>query len=542
MNILEQARLLEQLPDAALQREMQQPTGSTPSYLVVTEIDRRNKLRQGASVGAGEPPTVASQVTAQINQQQPVQTQQTMAGARSVGIAAVPGTQPPPMQKMAGGGIVAFKKGGEVCGYAGGGLPRLSLDEEIARELGYKGGGDSAAVRSFLATKDNVDIAQATNRVRSARATSGPERFGVGVAAGPRVAGAMASDIASDYGNMYQKAVSEPVGGFLAGVFGGGEETVPAQTRPPGVPDVTEEQRAAAQRRAQRQAAAQAQPPAAVPPAVRPGLAGLPSGAVTLDENVQLPRAAATDPRAQMEEARALYGADPAAAALQKAISDREAGIAGKRKDAGNMALIKGGLDMMSAASRPGATFFGSAAEGAKSGLAALEKSGSTISAEEDAIQQARIAELSRQRGETVGLADKALARKQQVEDKNAGIAQTEAVLGFDIKKFNAEQKQRFVTAGAALAASNAQHKEQMARLTSQDQRDMATAAHRPVEDATAELKILIGAGASPKAIEEATIVLHTAAANYEKFLQEKLGRSNYSTRAGNTGAIGVLR
>ena len=160
MNILEQARLLEQLPDAALQREMQQPTGSTPSYLVVTEIDRRNKLRQGASVGAGEPPTVASQVTEQINQQQPVQTQQTMAGARSVGIAAVPGTQPPPMQKMAGGGIVAFKKGGEVCGYAGGGLPRLSLDEEIARDFLLFGKPDvTIVVVDATALQRNLNLA-----------------------------------------------------------------------------------------------------------------------------------------------------------------------------------------------------------------------------------------------------------------------------------------------------------------------------------------------------------------------------------------------
>lgn len=45
MNIIQQQNMLHNVPDALLQRELLQPTGAMPSYLVLTELQRRKDLR-----------------------------------------------------------------------------------------------------------------------------------------------------------------------------------------------------------------------------------------------------------------------------------------------------------------------------------------------------------------------------------------------------------------------------------------------------------------------------------------------------------------
>ena len=46
MDILEIEDVLKGLPDQALRQEAQQPTGQVPQYMVVSEIQRRSKMRK----------------------------------------------------------------------------------------------------------------------------------------------------------------------------------------------------------------------------------------------------------------------------------------------------------------------------------------------------------------------------------------------------------------------------------------------------------------------------------------------------------------
>ena len=45
MNIIELQDSLKDLPDSALMREMQMPSGSAPQFLVLSELKRRKRMR-----------------------------------------------------------------------------------------------------------------------------------------------------------------------------------------------------------------------------------------------------------------------------------------------------------------------------------------------------------------------------------------------------------------------------------------------------------------------------------------------------------------
>ena len=63
MNILEQSEALKNIPEDALMREMQQPTGSMPQFLVLTELKRRTRVRdEYTRRQAQDVPTVAEEV------------------------------------------------------------------------------------------------------------------------------------------------------------------------------------------------------------------------------------------------------------------------------------------------------------------------------------------------------------------------------------------------------------------------------------------------------------------------------------------------
>ena len=83
MNILEIEDMVKGLPDQALQKEAQQPTGQIPQFLVVSEIQRRGDMRQRFQKRQENQGTVKDQVMQQ-------------------GIAAM-GAPQPEMQALAGG-------------------------------------------------------------------------------------------------------------------------------------------------------------------------------------------------------------------------------------------------------------------------------------------------------------------------------------------------------------------------------------------------------------------------------------------------------
>ena len=75
MNLIEIAEDLKDLPDQYLMQEIQQPTGNFPSYLIVSELGRRKRMRDKV---AKEMPsqTVAQELATppQMPQQMPQQT------------------------------------------------------------------------------------------------------------------------------------------------------------------------------------------------------------------------------------------------------------------------------------------------------------------------------------------------------------------------------------------------------------------------------------------------------------------------------------
>lgn len=114
MNLIEQQNLLKGLTDEALQAQLSQP-GSTPPYLVATEIGRRQDMRQryeGEQARRGKQSTVIEDLMA-------------MNG----GLSQAPMAQPqmPAAPAPAEGGIAAFAEGGLVG--SGGGLDYAALSE-----------------------------------------------------------------------------------------------------------------------------------------------------------------------------------------------------------------------------------------------------------------------------------------------------------------------------------------------------------------------------------------------------------------------------
>jgi len=95
--------LLKNAPDQALMQEMQNPTGTAPSYMILSELQRRKKLR--GSLMNNEPQTsVAEDMEAEASQ------------AEQMGTAGLGSMGPAPMQQPQG-----YAQGGAVQGYAGGG-------------------------------------------------------------------------------------------------------------------------------------------------------------------------------------------------------------------------------------------------------------------------------------------------------------------------------------------------------------------------------------------------------------------------------------
>ena len=63
MDILEIEDVLKGLPDQALMQEAQQPTGQVPQYMVVSEIQRRSKMRKSFEAQKEQPSTtIAEQI------------------------------------------------------------------------------------------------------------------------------------------------------------------------------------------------------------------------------------------------------------------------------------------------------------------------------------------------------------------------------------------------------------------------------------------------------------------------------------------------
>ena len=127
LNMLDTQDKLKNFSEEQLIREMQMPSGSAPQFMVLSEIERRKRMRSDAQRQEGlMQPTVAQEAVsaAGVPQQGIAQVAQSMApktdmtqntGVPNVQAAGLP-AQPNQPQRMADGGVMRLAPGGQMSG------------------------------------------------------------------------------------------------------------------------------------------------------------------------------------------------------------------------------------------------------------------------------------------------------------------------------------------------------------------------------------------------------------------------------------------
>lgn len=185
MNLIELSNNLKDVPDQLLLKEVQEPTGAYPAYLVITEMTRRKRMRESAVKQAPET-TVAEDLT------QPSREQLMQAMAQMQQGQAQPMSQPPqslnaglmaaaqpdelaamdanaaPQQAMAGGGLVAFGSGGEVPRYRTGGdlMTQQVMDEYGLYPVELTPSEQAAADESAMNAKKRADVQRQLKQIK----------------------------------------------------------------------------------------------------------------------------------------------------------------------------------------------------------------------------------------------------------------------------------------------------------------------------------------------------------------------------------------
>ena len=140
MNIIKLQDMLRGVEDNALINYVQNPTGQVPSYLALSELQRRKEVRDNYQAAKPEQKSVAEDLT------QPALPQgglamlagQAQSAPQSEGVAGLPVDDGMYQeQNFAGGGIIAFDDGGEVQRYASKGLVNLAPDFSVPEKPGF---------------------------------------------------------------------------------------------------------------------------------------------------------------------------------------------------------------------------------------------------------------------------------------------------------------------------------------------------------------------------------------------------------------------
>ena len=378
MNIIQLSEQLKDVPDNFLLTEVQNPTGSYPAYLVVSELTRRKRMREGAVKEAPQTTVVEDLTTPQQPMQQPMQpaglgalAQPGEMAAQDVGVMEAPdpmGLGMPmdmPMeqpQMMAGGGLVAFRDGGDVIRAQSG----MFVDP----------------------TQDATTFEEEFERYRPtglSRLIGGPQGIG-------------ASNVRYQLGQLgYSRAEIDQMD--------------------PGM---------------QRMIVARAQIPEDSPAAPAPVVAAAPPAAApSIDETLlqerTTPRGSGSDsrimqmisggpaPTASSDRAAGIKELgemlpDTATPLMQKIIDEQRAGMAGRRESNLNMALIQAGLGMMAS---PATSGIQGVAEGGLSGLKAYREGMSEIQKSEQLMQASQLELAKAQDARSRGLFDLQLKMEQ---------------------------------------------------------------------------------------------------------------------------------
>lgn len=143
MNIIKLQDMLRGVDDNALINYVQNPTGQVPSYLALSELQRRKEVRDNYQAAKPEQKSVAEDLT-QTSQPQGGLAMLAKNPDLSPGAPASQGVASLPVddsmyqeQNFAGGGIIAFDDGGEVQKYASKGLVNLAPDYSVPEKPGF---------------------------------------------------------------------------------------------------------------------------------------------------------------------------------------------------------------------------------------------------------------------------------------------------------------------------------------------------------------------------------------------------------------------
>lgn len=112
MNLIQISERLKEAPDNLLMKEVQAPTGQYPAYLIISEMTRRKKLREGGAPQQAPQTTVAEDMASEGGL---AATPQAMASTAGMDVNGEGDYEEQPVE-MASGGIVAFKRGLGVYG------------------------------------------------------------------------------------------------------------------------------------------------------------------------------------------------------------------------------------------------------------------------------------------------------------------------------------------------------------------------------------------------------------------------------------------
>jgi len=348
MNLIEISNQLKDVPDQFLMKEVQVPSGAYPSYLVISELTRRKRMRESALKEA--PTTTVAQDLADPGREQRqmamAQAAQQMAAPslNAAGLAAAPqameslaaqdamGTTPPemmmPAQGMAAGGVVSFKQGGDIPRFQNTGYvsdPMFAQSEDVSVP------SLSGADRDRLVSAMTLQELQEFNRSGMV-----PDRLRSIPAAKPTA------------------------------------PSPPAAPAPSAAPEAPPPPAAAP--------AAPAIPPFTMAP-YKPRDISMPTLPTEPTER-ELNRAAASRQAKYKEDVPFRLGY------LEKEMADRAKEMAGRRESNINEALIQAGLGIMGSKSP---RFLQAVSEGGTAGLRAYQQGTKDIRASEDLLRQSRI-------------------------------------------------------------------------------------------------------------------------------------------------------
>ena len=185
MNILEQTEALKDLPDQALVKEMQMPTGMAPPVFITAELKRRQRMRDDFKRReAQDMPTVAEEVVMAAGMPQGGIADAAKAMAPKSSIAQntgmnemMPAAATRAPQRMAEGGIVRMAKGGRTqVEYNGRGY-FVFADGDVQDALGRPVSDEVAeAVKASLETPPKVEDESAAPLGSEVLQEAAPER------------------------------------------------------------------------------------------------------------------------------------------------------------------------------------------------------------------------------------------------------------------------------------------------------------------------------------------------------------------------------